>query len=211
MNLLPQDVADYLRSLHDRFDDPVLLEMEAIAEERSFPIVGRMVGVALEMLARSVQAKRVFELGSGFGFSAWWFARAVGAVGEVTLTDGDPANTEMSQDLLRRAGVAGRCRFLTGDAVTSLKGTEGEFDVVYCDIDKEGYPEAFAAAAERVRVGGLYLCDNVLWSGKVADPANTESSTEAIRAHNQAVFSDPRFLTTIIPIRDGVISALKIS
>lgn len=210
MNLLPQDVADYLRGLHDRFDDPVLLEMEAIAEERRFPIVGRMVGAALEMLARSVQAKRVFELGSGFGFSAWWFARAVGAGGEVTLTDGDPANTELSQDLLRRAGLASRCRFLTGDAVTSLNSTEGEFDVVYCDIDKEGYPDAFAAAAERIRVGGLYLCDNVLWSGKVADPANTESSTQSIRAHNVAVFSDSRFLTTIIPIRDGVICALKL-
>jgi predicted O-methyltransferase YrrM len=211
MDITDPRIEQYIKEHLARHDEPVLLEMEAEAKEKDFPIVGRMVGVALEMLARSVHATRVFELGSGFGFSAWWFARAVGAVGEVTLTDGDPANTEMSQDLLRRAGVAGRCRFLTGDAVTSLKGTEGEFDVVYCDIDKEGYPEAFAAAAERVRVGGLYLCDNVLWSGKVADPANTESSTEAIRAHNQAVFSDPRFLTTIIPIRDGVISALKIS
>jgi caffeoyl-CoA O-methyltransferase len=211
MNLLPQDVAFYLRLLCDRFDEPILLEMEALAEERSFPIVGRQVGVSLQVLALGIGAKRVFELGSGFGFSAYWFSKAVGPDGEVTLTDGDPKNTEMSKDFLGRAGLAGPCRFVTGDAVTALNRTEGEFDVVYCDIDKEGYPAAFAAAAERIRVGGLYLCDNVLWSGKVADPGNTEAATEAIRAHNEAVYADPRFLTTINPTRDGVLCALRIA
>ncbi len=200
-----------MRGLNERFDHPVLLEMEALAEQKKFPIVGRLVGVALEMMARAIQAKRVFELGSGFGFSAYWFSRAVGADGEVTLSDGDPANTNKSKDFLGRAGLASQCRFLTGDAVTALNGTEGQFDVIYCDIDKEGYPAAFAAAADRLRVGGLYLCDNVLWSGKVADKDNTDNSTEAIREHNEAVYGDDRFLTSIIPIRDGVISALRIA
>ncbi|CAN5852368.1 hypothetical protein BH23ACT12_BH23ACT12_06230 [soil metagenome] len=210
MNLLPQDVAGYIRSLCDRFDDPILLEMEALAAERRFPIVERVVGVNLEILARSVGARRVFELGSGFGFSAWWFARAVGAGGEVTLTDGDPENTAMSRGFLTRAGLAQRCTFVTGDAVAALAATDGEFDVVYCDIDKTGYPAAFAAAAERLRVGGLYICDNVLWSGKVADPSNAEAETEAIRQHNAAVYNDPRFLPAINPTRDGVIVALRI-
>lgn len=200
-----------MRGLNDRFDDPVLLEMEELANERSFPIVERVVGVTLETLARSIQARRVFELGSGFGFSAWWFSRAVGEDGEVILTDGDAGNTALSKDFLGRAGVASRCRFVTGDAVTALNQTEGQFDVIYCDIDKEGYPDAFAAAAGRVRVGGLYLCDNVLWSGKVADLNNHDSSTEAIRAHNEAVYRDPRFLPTINPARDGVICALRIA
>lgn len=210
MNLLPQDVAGYLRDLAGRFDDPVLLEMEALAAERKFPVVGREVGATLEMLARSIDARRVFELGSGFGFSAWWFARAVGADGEVTLTDGDPANTARSQEFLGKAGLSARCRYVTGDAVTALEGTAGEFDIVYCDIDKTGYPAAFAAAATRVRVGGYYICDNALWSGRVADQTNTEPETVAIREHNQAVFADPRFLPTINPTRDGVITALRI-
>ncbi|HVL38689.1 MAG TPA: hypothetical protein VM328_04795, partial [Fimbriimonadaceae bacterium] len=101
--------------------------------------------------------------------------------------------------------------FVTGDAVSSLNSAEGQFDVIYCDIDKQGYPAAFAAAAERLRIGGLYLCDNVLWSGKVADPSNNEADTEAIRAHNGAVYGDRRFLTTINPTRDGVIAALRIA
>ncbi|HVL50097.1 MAG TPA: O-methyltransferase, partial [Actinomycetota bacterium] len=113
MNLLPQDVEAYIRGLTDRFDDPVLLEMERLAEQKKFPIVGRVVGVALEMAARSVGAKRVFELGSGFGFSAYWFSRAVGPDGEVTLTDGDPANAGLARDFLGRAGLASRCRFVT--------------------------------------------------------------------------------------------------
>ena len=211
MNLLPEDVDAYIRRLHDRFDDPVLLEMEALAEKRKFPVVGRLVGVALEMLARAVFAERVFELGSGFGFSAYWFGRAVGSRGEVTLTDGDPANTQQSKEFLERAGLASRCRFVTGDAVTALNEADGMFDVIYCDIDKQGYPAAFAAAAERVRPGGLYLCDNALWSGKVADEQNNEPSTVAIRDHNDAVYADSRFLTTIIPIRDGVICALRVA
>lgn len=211
MNLLPEDVAGYIRSLADGFDDPILLEMEALAAERKFPIVERLVGATLEMLARSIGARTVFELGSGFGYSAWWFARAVGPEGEVTLTDGDLANARLAKDFLGRAGLADRCEVFTTSAVTALVAIGGQYDIVYCDIDKIEYPAAFAAAAERVRIGGLYICDNVLWSGKVADDENDEDETEAIRQHNEAVYNDPRFLPTINPTRDGLMVALRIS
>ncbi len=211
MNLLPQDVSDYIRRLCDRYDHPIVLEMEALAEEKKFPIVNRMAGSALEMLARSIEAHRIFELGSGFGYSAFWFASAVGQEGEVYLTDGDHENTLLSEDFLIRAGLADRCHFLTGDAVERLDATGGEFDLIYCDIDKEGYPHAWEHARERLRRGGLYVCDNALWSGRVADPAEQDAATKAIRAHNEAVFADDRFVTTIIPIRDGLIAALRIA
>src|SRR5688500_10527053 len=120
MNLLPEDVAAYMRSQCDRFDDPVLLEMEALAAEQKFPIVERLVGATLEMLARSIGARTVFELGSGFGYSAWWFARAVGPEGEVTLTDGEPRNAALAKDFLDRSGLADRCEIYTTDAVTAL-------------------------------------------------------------------------------------------
>jgi caffeoyl-CoA O-methyltransferase len=210
MNFLEAEVADYLRKLCDRYDDPVLHEMEELGAEENFPIVGRVVGAALEMLARSIGASRVFELGSGFGFSAYWFARAVGPVGQVFLTDNDPKNTELSRQFLGRAGLGKRCTYLTGDAITSLESTEGQFDVIYCDIDKQGYPGAFRASRERLRVGGLFLCDNVLWSGKVAQPDNQDPETAAIRRLNEIVYADPSFSPTIIPIRDGVLAALKI-
>jgi caffeoyl-CoA O-methyltransferase len=208
VNLLEDDVAAYLRRLCDRYDEPVLVEMENLGEELKFPIVGRVVGATLEMLALSIRARRVFELGSGFGFSAFWFARAVGDQGEVTLTDTDPENTQRSQDFLSRAGLSKPCRFVTGDAVSALEESEGEFDVIYCDIDKESYPSAFEAARRRVRIGGYFLCDNALWSGRVARD-DDDPATNAIRSLNEMVYSDRRFLPTIIPIRDGVLAALR--
>lgn len=199
-----------MRSLLERHDDPVLLEMERIAAERNFPIVNRIVGVTLEALARSIGAQRVFELGSGYGYSAYWFARAVGSNGEVYLTDGDPENEKKALHYLGRAGLVERVRFRVGDAVTSFGEVEGEFDIVYCDIDKEGYPEAWRAARDRVRVGGLYLCDNVLWSGRVVEESPDET-TKAILEHNAMIAADERYLSVIVPTRDGVMVALRVS
>jgi len=203
-----------MRSLLRRYDEPVLLEMEAEGKERGFPIIGRLVGVTVELLARSVGAKRVFELGSGFGYSAYWFARAVGPSGEVHGTDGDPANEPKALDYLSRAGLAEPIRWHVGDAVTHLGAAPGEFDVVYNDIDKDGYPAAWMAARERIRVGGLYVCDNVLWSGRVAvrdrdDPRPVY--TQAILEHNRLIAEDDRFISSIVPTRDGVFVALRVA
>lgn len=203
-----------MRSLLRRYDEPVLLEMEAEGKERGFPIIGRLVGVTVELLARSVGAKRVFELGSGFGYSAYWFARAVGPSGEVHGTDGDPANEPKALDYLSRAGLAEPIRWHVGDAVTHLGAAPGEFDVVYNDIDKDGYPAAWTAARERIRVGGLYVCDNVLWSGRVAvqdrdDPRPVY--TQAILEHNRLIAEDDRFISSIVPTRDGVFVALRVA
>ena len=204
-----------MRSLVTRYDEPVLLEMEAEGKERGFPIIGRLVGVTVELLARSVGAERVFELGSGFGYSAYWFSRAVGPGGEVHGTDGDPANEPKALDYLSRAGLAEPIRWHVGDAVENLGAVEGEFDVVYNDIDKEGYPDAWRSARERVRVGGLYLCDNVLWSGAVADPAGDHvrdaKTTNAILEHNRMIADDERFASSIVPTRDGVFVALRVA
>jgi predicted O-methyltransferase YrrM len=209
MDIVDPDVAHYAKSLLDRWDEPVLLEMEAEGAERGFPIVGRHVGVTLELLARSIGARRVIELGSGFGYSGYWFSRAVGLDGELHLTDGDPDNERKALEYLGRAGLAGPVRYHVGDAVASLADIRGEFDVVYCDIDKEGYPDAWRAARERIRPGGLYLCDNVLWSGRVAQPEPDER-TAAILEHNAMIASDDRYLSTIIPIRDGVMAAMRL-
>jgi len=214
VDIVDPRVEDYMRSLLTRYDEPVLLEMEAEGKERGFPIIGRLVGVTVELLARSVGAKRVFELGSGFGYSAYWFARAVGPSGEVHGTDGDPANEPKALDYLSRAALAEPIRWHVGDAVTHLAAAPGEFDVVYNDIDKDGYPAAWMAARERIRVGGLYICDNVLWSGRVAvqdrdDPRPVY--TQAILEHNRLIADDDRFVSSIVPTRDGVFVALRVA
>jgi caffeoyl-CoA O-methyltransferase len=212
MDIVDPRVDAYLRSLQSVHDEPILLEMETEAQRLGFPIVGRNVGVTLELLARSMGAARVFELGSGFGYSAFWFARAVGPEGEVHCTDGDPANQMKAADYLTRAGLWDRITYNVGDAVEALDETGGLFDLIYDDIDKQGYPDAWRVARERVRVGGLYVCDNVLWSGRVPpDGEPPDEVTEAIREHNALIAGDRSFISSILPIRDGVMVALRLS
>lgn len=206
-------VEDYLRELLGG-SHPIAEEMEAEAKERDFPIVDRVVGVTLEVLARSIGARRVLEMGSGYGYSAYWFARAVEDGGEVHMTEGDARNQEKALDYLGRAGLQDRARSHVGNALEIIDQLDGHFDVVFCDIDKGDYPSAWAKARDRIRVGGLYLCDNVLWSGRVAvdDPEDRRPDwTRAVREHNQAIAADERYRTTIVPTRDGVTVALRIS
>ena len=195
--------------------DTVLADMEARAKEHGFPIVGRASGRYLELAARSVKAQRVMELGSGYGYSAYWFARAVGPTGSVVCTEGDPENAVRAEAYLREAGLWDRVSYRVGDALTGFAQEEGLFDVVYCDVDKDGYPDCWRAARDRVRVGGLYLCDNTLWDGRVADgsdrPGGKPGWTAAIVEHNHLVAEDPRYVSSIVPIRDGILAALRIT
>jgi predicted O-methyltransferase YrrM len=212
MEIVDARIETYMASLLRQYDEPVLLEMEAEAKERGFPIIGRLVGVTIEVLARSVGARRMIELGNGFGYSAFWFSRAVGPTGELHLTDGDAENKRKAMDYLRRAALDGPVRFHVGDAVEHLARLDGEFDIIYDDIDKDGYPAAWLVARERVRVGGLYICDNVLWSGYVTGEELEDPRphyTEAVLEHNRLIAEDERYVSTIVPTRDGVMVAYR--
>jgi caffeoyl-CoA O-methyltransferase len=214
MEIVDPRIEDYLRDLLGG-DHEVAEAMEREAEERDFPIVGRTVGVTLEVLARSIGARRVLEMGSGYGYSAYWFARAVGPGGEVHMTEGDPENQRKAMDYLGRAGLADTVRSHVGNALQIIDELDGEFDVIFCDIDKGDYPEAWRKASERIRVGGLYLCDNVLWDGRVVTgedrPGLPSGWTEAVRQHNRLIASDERYRSTIVPTRDGVMVALRVT
>ena len=199
----------YMRQLSGRHDEPVLLEMEQLGRGRDFPIIDRLVGELVEVLTLSIRATSVFEMGSGYGYSAYWFTRAVGPDGRVICTDSDPNNRDLAEKFLSRVGRWERVEYVVGSAQDALRRTPGEFDVVYNDIDKQDYPEAWQIARERVRPGGLYICDNVLWSGRVTDLNDRSPSTEAIRRHNQMVYADSTFDTCIVPTRDGVLVARK--
>ena len=210
MDIVDPRFEAYMRERFGRFDEPVLLAMEAEGAARGFPIVGRTVGVTLEVLARSVGARRVMELGSGFGYSAYWFARAVGPGGEVHCTDADPANVEAGRGYLDRAGLGDRVRWYAGEALATFATLQGEFDVVFSDIDKVAYPDAWRAASERIRIGGLYLCDNTLTWGAGSVLAEGASS-DAVREHNRLIAEDERYLSTIVPTREGVLAAVRIA
>lgn len=205
-------IENYMRALLGRTDHRVLAEMEALAEKESFPIVGRLVGVFLEAMAKSVDAKRIFEFGSGYGYSAYWFARAAGTDGKVVCTDGDTTNRDKAENYLKSAGLWDRIDFRVGNAQDQFIQMEGEFDICYNDADKGDYPQIWHIAKTRIRPGGLYIADNVLWHGRVAVERYVDivpGWTEAILEHNTSIFSDPDFDAFINPTRDGVVVARK--
>src|SRR5262249_10167174 len=148
--------------------------------EERIPIVGPLVGRLFFVLATTHRAKRVFELGSAIGYSTIWWARAVGPRGRVFYTDGDPKNAERATKFIKRAGVADRVTILVGDALTLLKATPGQFDVIFNDVDKWEYPQVFKKALPRLKEDGLLVSDNTLWSGRVANPAETDQNTVAV-------------------------------
>lgn len=190
--------------------DAVLREMERYAAKHDVPIVGPACGRLLHQLARMINARRVFEMGSAIGYSTLWLARAVGPGGTVFYTDGDPANARRAEGYLRRAGVLDRVRILQGDALQLLNSTEGEFDLIFNDVSKTQYPEVVHLAAPRLRSGGLFITDNVLWSGRAAKPAGKrDAETLAIQKFNRLVYRSPELFTTVIPLRDGFAVCLK--
>ncbi|MDP9226100.1 MAG: class I SAM-dependent methyltransferase, partial [Actinomycetota bacterium] len=142
--------------------------------------------------------------------------RTTGAEGEIHLTDMDPDNERKALDFLGRAGLGAPVEYHVGDAFGALAEAEGSFDIVYCDIDKGDYPRAWREGRQRVRVGGFYICDNMLWSGRVTGAADASDDgrpewTQAIAQTNEAIAADPDFRSFIVPLRDGVVVALRIA
>jgi predicted O-methyltransferase YrrM len=184
--------------------DPVLAAMEALAERRGFPIVGRHTGALLGLLTRCIGARRVLELGSGYGYSAVWFARALPEDGIVICTDLSADNRDLATGYFRTAGLESRVDFRVGDGLTIARGEAPGLDIVFNDIDKEDYPASVDVAVRLLRSGGLFITDNTLWRGKVAEDGRGDEVTEAVRAFNKAVFSRPDLESVIFPINDGV-------
>jgi caffeoyl-CoA O-methyltransferase len=204
------DIEAYLRRLYDDHD-PVRTEMEALAQERRFPIVGPLVGRDLLLLARAIGARKVFELGSGFGYSAFFFAQAVGPGGSVHCTDLSEDNERMAKEFLTRAGVWPRITYHREEATRALARAGGIWDIVYNDIDKDGYPETVDLAYQHLRPGGLFITDNVLWSGRVLESEKeTSPSTRGVIEFTKRLMSHRGFLTSIHPTRDGVAVALRL-
>jgi predicted O-methyltransferase YrrM len=188
--------------------DPLLAEIEAQAAQRGIPIVGPAVGRLLAQLIMLTGARRVFELGSAIGYSTIWMARAAGPDAEIHYSDGSEANAREAAGYFTRAALTGRIRAHVGDALTALAATAGEFDLIFNDVDKEGYPSVLAAAPARLRKGGLLVTDNTLWHSRVLDPR--DEASRAVAEFNRALYASDMFFTTLIPLRDGVSVSLKI-
>ena len=198
--------------------DAVLAEIEQQAKERDIPIVGPAVGRLFYQYARLISAKTVFEMGSAVGYSTIWWAMAVGENGKVHYTDGSRKNADEARGYFERAGMANRIQIHVGDALEVLSERKEQFDIVFCDIDKQDYPRAGRMAPDRVRRGGLFITDNTLWRGDVAYAAGNpgfnpdsepDEKVRAIVEFNELLYHSPDWYPTIIPLRDGVTVATR--
>jgi caffeoyl-CoA O-methyltransferase len=205
-----RSVQEYLASLVPP-REPELQKMEEYAEQNDFPIIGPACGYYCYQLARMLNAKSIFELGSGYGYSTAWFAKAVrengGGVVHHTVWDDDLS--KRAQGHLSALGLADLVRFHNAEAVEALRQTTGPFDIIFNDIDKEGYPDSLPVIKEKLRQGGILITDNMIWHGQTLDPDDREKSTEAIRRFTRDITSDPDWIVSLIPARDGMIVAYK--
>ena len=188
--------------------DEVLAEMEAEATKNDVPIVGPAVARILYQLAVISGAKRVFEMGSAIGYSTIWWARAVGDGGRVIYTDSDRKNADRARRYFERAGVGQRITIRVGDALELLSEEKEPYDIIFNDVDKEDYPRVLRLMLPHLRSGGLFITDNVLWSGRVSQP-NPDAKTKAILEFNRLMYSSKDLFTSILPIRDGVSICVK--
>jgi predicted O-methyltransferase YrrM len=189
--------------------DPTLRAMEEYGLKRSFPFIGPQCGRVLSALTAISGATRIFELGSGFGYSMYWMAKAMTGGGLVIGTDRDPRNAASAWEFFRQGGLLARTDLRTGDATGLFAAETGPFDMVVCDIDKEQYPEVFELAKPRLRRGGILVADNLLRGGKVTDLSLNDPATAGIREFTRRIFADPDFFSLIIPIRDGLSISVK--
>lgn len=205
-----QSVQDYLASLVPP-REPELQTMEEYAEKKGFPIIGPACGYYCYQLARMINATSVFELGSGYGYSTAWFAKAVreNGGGVVHHTVWDEGLSKRATDHLSALGYADLVQFHVSEAVEALRGTPGPFDIIFSDIDKEGYPDSLPVVKEKLRHGGLLIIDNMLWHGQILDPHDHEKSTDAIRRFTRDITTDLDWIVSLIPVRDGMIVAYK--
>jgi len=190
---------------------PRVRELEDEAARARFPIVGPLVGRLLETTARAVGAARVLELGSGFGYSAYWFSRALGEGSSLVWTDASAENEARARSLRDAEFPHVAVTFLRGDALEVAAPLEGPFDVVFCDVDKHEYPAALELARAKARVGGAIVFDNVLWSRRVLPGGDDGSAaTAGVLGLLAALRSASDLATSIVPVRDGVSVSIKL-
>jgi predicted O-methyltransferase YrrM len=211
--IVPDAIERYLASLN-RAGDSVLDSIAQGNVSRGLPLVDAEVGAFLQVLATSIGASRVLEIGTAIGYSGIWLARALPPDGMLLTMEMSEERAKEARENFARAGVAERVSVIVGDAQLKIAKVSGPFDLIFQDGDKKLYEPLLDRLVALLRPGGLLVTDNVLWDGEVvpgfvAKPRQPAADTRAIVAYNERVASHPQLLTAIVPLRDGVSVSVK--
>ncbi len=210
MDILNPKIEEYLLQLFP-INDPVLKKMEERYKISNFPSVGPLIGQFLHQLTIMTKAYRVFEMGSGFGYSALWIAKALPPDGKIICTDLSEENKQLAEKYFKAAGELHKLDFRIGNAIEILEKEQEPLDIIFCDIEKEYYPRAFKIALSKLKQGGLLLADNVLWKGRITDPRINDQATKGVKKFNQLISTTENVASVIIPIRDGLSVTIKLA
>ena len=203
-------VQDYLTSLVPP-REPEMQAMEKYGSRTNFPIIGPAAGYMCYLITRLIGAQSVFEMGSGYGYSTAWFARAVteNGGGVVHHVVWDQKLSDMAAEHLAKLGYTGIIEYHVGEAVARLNEVAGPFDVIFCDIEKRDYPGALPVIKSKLRPAGILIIDNIIWHGRVFDQGDTSADTQGVREFTRLITHDSDWIVSVLPVRDGVMVAYK--
>lgn len=206
-------MSGYVRDLFAP-EGPVLEELRYEISRQELPeiYISAEEGKLLQVLLAAIGARRVLEIGTLGGYSALWMARALPGDGHLLTLEKDADRAAFARGFIEKAALEDVVEVRVGDAREIMAelagaveaGTEEPFDGVFIDADKEGMVEYLERSLELVRPGGLILADNAFRSGKVLDDTPAED-TKGVLEYNDRAASDPRLVSTVIPIRDGLV------
>ena len=206
-------LSDYVRDLFVE-EGPVLAELREAIGRRGLPEIhiSANLGRLLEVLLTAIGARRVVEVGTLGGYSALWMARPLPPDGRLVTLEIDPDRAELAREFAGKAGLDDVVEVRVGDARDTLaeltaavaSGEEAPFDAAFIDADKEGYVEYLDRCVDLVRPGGLILADNAFRDGRVLD-SDPDEATRGVLEYNRRAAADERLVSTVIPIRDGLV------
>ncbi len=191
--------------------EPEMQAMEDYAQKTGFPIIGPAAGYACYQIARMTKARAIFEMGSGYGYSTAWFARAVAenGGGVVHHVVWDKKLSKTAREHLSRLNFDNIVKYHVGEAVEELRHQSEPLDLIFNDIDKKGYPASIPVIKEKLRHGGVLIVDNILWHGRIFNGADHSDDTEGVRLMTESLCHDPDWIVTVMPVRDGVMVAYR--
>ncbi len=204
------EVQEHAIEFVNRFHSEIEL-MEGIAVEERFPIIGPVAGEFCYQIAKMSNAKKIFELGSGYGYSTAWFAKALeengGEIVHHTVWDEELSNRAKSH--LTNMKLDQFVKFHCSEALEALRQTDDSFDIIFMDVDKKYYPEALPLIEAKIKKGGILIVDNMLLRGRIFDPKRIDPTTDGVRDFAKLMQNSNKWNSTLIPIRDGILLSTK--
>jgi predicted O-methyltransferase YrrM len=192
----------------------VLKELEAYAKEHNTPIVTPDVAGLLKVMIKSVQVKNILEVGTAIGYSAILMGLSAGQNFSITTIERDEENAAIAVQNIKNAGMEQNIRVLTGDASEVLENVEGTFDMIFVDAAKGQYMDFFQKSIGKLKIGGIFVCDNVLFRGMVAERTllirRKITIVKRLKKFLQYISDNESLQTTIIPMGDGVSISYKL-